>query len=309
MTGSAELLRSFLNVYWLRPETALWRTLDLLELQRFDWTRPMLDAGCGDGIFSSMLMGARLNADHDVFRSIEDTSGFFERRDIYNQAAKEIRPEIERPPRQKIDVGLDWKESLLTKAGWLDLYERLIQHDANQRLPFADGSFRTVFCNIAYWIENLDGLLEEFHRIATPDGQVALTVPNDSYRDYLVYRYWKRYGWEWARLLDRGRSEQCLHAYADGEWRRRFQRAGLSVAHHSMHLSPTVIRLWDIGLRPLSPPLIRMANALDPETRRSVKKEWVDALVEILTPFLGSRIPEDEGKPPAFHCYRLVRNS
>lgn len=52
-----EILKNFLNAYWLRPETALWRTLDVEAMRTFKVTSPSLDLGCGDGTFSFIRAG------------------------------------------------------------------------------------------------------------------------------------------------------------------------------------------------------------------------------------------------------------
>lgn len=52
-----DVLKNFLNAYWLRPETALWRTLDVESMKGFEFAAPSLDLGCGDGTFSFIRGG------------------------------------------------------------------------------------------------------------------------------------------------------------------------------------------------------------------------------------------------------------
>ena len=49
-------------------------------------------------------------------------------------------------------------------------------------------------------------------------------------------------------------------------------------------ITATHAHIWDIGLRPIAPMLIKMANALTPATRASVKADWVDLFCELLAP-------------------------
>ncbi len=51
------VLMKFLNAFWLRPETALWRTLDVESMRDFEFVSPSLDLGCGDGTFSFVRGG------------------------------------------------------------------------------------------------------------------------------------------------------------------------------------------------------------------------------------------------------------
>lgn len=48
-------LEQWLNVYWLRPENALWRTLNVIAPGGMEVKQPSLDLSCGDGIFSFLL--------------------------------------------------------------------------------------------------------------------------------------------------------------------------------------------------------------------------------------------------------------
>jgi len=51
MESTSEFLENFLSIYWLRPETAIWRTLDAIQLSKITFEKPIIDIGCGDGIF------------------------------------------------------------------------------------------------------------------------------------------------------------------------------------------------------------------------------------------------------------------
>lgn len=55
-----DILKNFLNAYWLRPETAMWRALDAISMNDFEFLSPSLDLGCGDGVFSFLRGGVSL---------------------------------------------------------------------------------------------------------------------------------------------------------------------------------------------------------------------------------------------------------
>ena len=46
--------------------------------------------------------------------------------------------------------------------------------------------------------------------------------------------------------------------------------------------------IWDVGLRPIAPLLVKMTQALSPETRASIKREWVDLMIELLEPLCAA---------------------
>ena len=61
------------RLYWLRPETALFRFVEAKILHGYVGkylTYPMLDMGCGEGLFTSILFGANVNEAYDNYESI-----------------------------------------------------------------------------------------------------------------------------------------------------------------------------------------------------------------------------------------------
>src|SRR5581483_5158498 len=98
-----------------------------------------------------------------------------------------VQPEIARPPTYRITVGADHKANLLKKAESLGLYEDLQLVDANKRLPFGDGSFKSVFSNIVYWLDEPEGALSEISRILVPGGKCCLMLPNDTLPRFSFY--------------------------------------------------------------------------------------------------------------------------
>src|ERR1700730_12797869 len=82
---NSALLRTFLEYYWLRPETAMWRALDCTALARFELRRPSLDLGCGDGTFSFIRAGGAYEPAYDAFFHVGGLHRFFEGEDIYDR--------------------------------------------------------------------------------------------------------------------------------------------------------------------------------------------------------------------------------
>lgn len=78
------LLRNFLNAYWLRPETALWRTLDVEAMKNFKFASPSLDLGGGDGTFSFLRAGGEYDNAFDVFLDVDNLDKFFDNVDVYD---------------------------------------------------------------------------------------------------------------------------------------------------------------------------------------------------------------------------------
>ncbi|MHC4611383.1 MAG: class I SAM-dependent methyltransferase, partial [Planctomycetota bacterium] len=262
-TTRSQRLRRFLSAYWLRPENAFWMALRSEVLACSPWRRPCVDISCGDGVFSFLHAGGLLDDDFDVFwgtAPLEGSAG--EHADAFDYVDESYRPIVLRPPDYAIDVGTDWKPNLLTKAGLLGLYEELLVHDNNEPLPFDDGAFRTVYCNAAYWVRNIDGFCREIRRITNDDGCVLLEVKLDSVLRYTLGRYRKVLGDRFLNIVARGRAGTWPTIADRATWEARFTRAGLAVERAIPFVTRTHAHLWDVGLRPIAPMLIELANSV-----------------------------------------------
>ncbi len=278
-------LRRFLQAYWLRPENALWMTLRSMTLDRVALRAPCVDLCCGDGIFTFLHVGGALDPAFDVFGGVNREPAAAPNADMFDHCPTDYRPGVHRHSNLRFDLGFDWKAALLAKAQRLAVYRRLVRHDNNQPLPMADSSMRTVYCNAAYWIRNIDGFLSELRRVVTTDGQVVLQVKLDSLRRYTLRKYQSILGDRLLDILDRGRLD-CWPTLADREtWEGRFHHAGLRIVEATPFITRTHAHLWDIGLRPIAPLLVRMTSALTADTRASIKRDWVDLFEELLRPF------------------------
>ena len=282
-------LRNFLNIYWLRPENAVWRANNCKSLQDIDIRQPSLDLSCGDGVFSFLLAGGEFGIDFDIFGSTDNLDKFFDNEDIYNATHSEYDPNVRKRPDYTITVGTDWKQSLLDKADTLDFYEELIEHDNNQPLPFEDNRFKTVFTNSAYWVDNIETHLSEIARVTDSDsGQAILILKTKHVKKFLndLRLNWQdTVGEELIDMLDRGRSEHYSHVYTDEGWTQRLQDAGFRICERRPTATQFHGQMWDIGLRPISPHLIKMAYSLPREKRCAIKKEWIDTWIRLLEPF------------------------
>lgn len=288
MDDSDDLLRKFLNVYWLRPETALWRALDCKAMEDIEFQSPSLDLSCGDGVFSYVFAGGDFDHSFDVYKGTDNLDKFFEGEDIYDAAPEEYDPAVTAEPERRFAVGTDWKGDLLEKAEQLDLHDELVQHDNNEPLPFDDDRFKTVFSNSAYWIDNLDLHLEEIRRVLHPEGRAVLVLMTEHVHSFIEHLYdeWAdELGQEVIDILERDRmtNKPSLHD-VDG-WEKTVEDAGFDVVEKRVGVTWWHAAMWDVGLRPISTHLIRMANALSDEQRRAIKSDWIDTWYQLLEPF------------------------
>jgi SAM-dependent methyltransferase len=300
-----------LNAYWLRPETALWRYIDIRSMAGFEFTSPSLDFGCGDGMFSFIRSGGEFAPTFDVFKATANLDKFFEQHDVYDAFDPSISPTVTTHPGYRIDVAFDHKQNLLKKAATLGLYEEFKVGDGNKPLPFKDESFSTIFSNIVYWLDDPARVLMELHRILKPGGRVCLMLPDAALLEFSFYNslYVKTGDQKWAFLekLDRGRlANDIKQAKSGAQWEKLFDGSGLRVHRHSRHLSKPVVQLWDIGMRPLFPVLMKMIDSIDPEKLPEIKEQWISIFKQFLEPLIDvDRIYAEQDA--AFHCYILER--
>lgn len=278
------LLRRFVEAYWLRPENALWMTLRSLTLRDVHLARPSIDVSCGDGIFSFLHLGGVLDPAFDVFCSVADVD--VRRRqpsDMFDHVETDYKPPVLSAPGVGIDVGEDCKASMLAKAGRLPLYERLVEHDNNNPLPFSDETFSTLYCNSAYWVTKIDLFLSELRRVTRDNGRIVLQVKLDSMKAHTVESHRAVLGDRFLQIVG-SRFEHWPTMTNRTTWERRFADAGLRVLSATPFITAAHSRLWDVGLRPIAPLLIRMANGLTPLSRLAVKRDWGELMVDLLSP-------------------------
>ncbi|WP_299290871.1 methyltransferase domain-containing protein [Nitrosopumilus sp.] len=307
MDTNGQILKNFLNLYWLRPETAIWRTLDAIQMKNIAFQKPLLDAGCGDGSFSFTLFSGETSKSFDVYSTISSTKDFFSGKDIHNQNSF-VKPKITKKSSLKINVGMDWKSNLLDKAKSYGLYNKLIKHDMNKKFPFEENSFNSVFSNVLYWLKDPIFSLSEINRILKNNGQVIIFVPDKKFQNFLIFNHFLKTKSKWAKILDRGIHDNIKHCYTNQEWKKIFSTSGFEISHHSTHLSKNLIKFWSIGLRPYSPFLIEMANKLDNLERKRIKNRLINELYPLFRSYIDFEL-SSPSKNNCFHMYVLKPKS
>ena len=277
-----EFLRNHLNVWWLRPESALWDAIASTVISGHKIVAPSADLGCGNGIFSFITAGGKFSLDYDWFRNVD-----FSKEDMYDVSKKiNVSQHIERAAKYKFDWGIDVKSNLLDQAKGLNFYKNLKLHDISYPLPFEDESLNTVFSNIIYWLRAPEKALKEIYRALNPGGKALLCIPSEKFYDFCPSYKWKNYRSKLHKNLMKAvnleRDRCILHAFTATQFSEMARRAGFTVVDCRPYLSPLTLKVWDVGLRPLSRPLIKMANKLSPKNRREIKDEWIDTCMKYL---------------------------
>lgn len=135
---------------------AIIRAVEYELLIKESFKKKILDVGCGDGVFTRLLLkGLKI---------------------------------------KKFDVGLDPSSKELAKAQKTNLYEELVLATGD-KIPFSDGYFKTVLSNgTLEHIKNLEGTLSEIYRVLGKDGRLIFTVPSRFFTKYLIFGSLPLYG-------------------------------------------------------------------------------------------------------------------
>jgi SAM-dependent methyltransferase len=306
--------KAIYEYYWMRPENAIWRARDFQVMEDVTFRGRSLDFGAGDGAISFLRAQGRLMPHYDAFSETLDTSRFFSGDDVYDQFHDVSGEIVSENASYKIDVAFDLKKNLLAKAKKMDIYKSIVVGDGNHALPFENEEFDTVFSNIVYWLNNPDRVIAELARITSKGGQIVLFLPSDHLADYSFFNTHylakgKPVAMKFLSILDMGRLANNIKiARSADNWENIFEKAGLDLVVRRQHISGAMVRLWDIGLRPFSPFMIEMANALTQEKRMMIKRRWVDETYELFSGFLALQPQLEEEEPTAFFLYVLSKS-
>ncbi len=126
---------------------ALLRAMECRYMSNAPFEPPLLDLGCGDGLFAAILLGERTGA---------------------------------------ISCGIDKSFDDILSARKTGVY-RLLQVADLTNLPLADNSFGAAFSNSVFeHLVDIDGALREAFRVLRPGGKLILTAPNDRLADHFI---------------------------------------------------------------------------------------------------------------------------
>jgi len=278
----------FLDMTWLRPENVVWDSAasylignELIN----ERSKNILDIGIGNGYFSFMTLGGKFKKEYDWYYNV-DTNGFMENKDIYNALkVNNIADFIEKEASKRISLAVDHKDNLLKQVEQLGFVDKTLVQDANKSISFTN--IDIVYSNILYWLEKPIDVLKSIDQQLDIGSKVVLVFPNKNF-----YKHARSYSKEskiWT-LLNRGRADSIVWSMDIGEFEKEIKKeTSFKIEKYETYLSKFNIQTWDVGFRPFSSPLIKMANYLTAEKRLEIKKEWVD----VARPFVDSLMDDE----------------
>lgn len=201
-----DFLADFLNRYWFAPPVALWRAIEAKALSTLDFPSPLLDFGCGDGLFSGAVFGPQ--------------PGLFGC-DIASGELPSAR-----------DSGM-YARGVQFADG-----HALPYRDGAFGSAYAN--------SVVEHIPDPHNVLPELARVLRTGGLLALTVPSDRFHSLLhgvKTAPDKQSAQAYAKSVDQLFAH--YHYHTADEWRVLFQTSGLFLVDARYYVSPQAAQAWD----------------------------------------------------------------
>jgi peptidoglycan/xylan/chitin deacetylase (PgdA/CDA1 family)/SAM-dependent methyltransferase len=251
------------SLYWLRPETAVFSFIEASLIHKFKdkyLNYPVLDLGCGDGMFFSMAFGSKINKEYDNFEIID-----FSKIDPYD-SYEPLQRDFLIEKGSKIGYGVDIKENSVKRAKDLGTYDDVLIGDI-RKLPFEDKSISSVYSNMFddMKVGDMGAVLKEVHRVLKDGSYLVFTTPTENFKEFLYYynkakitknEEEKRKYMEY----DRGRSE--WDARPLDFWKTILRENSFEFVENIDYAGEDVLKFWDTGFRPFFRQTWAMKNNL-----------------------------------------------
>jgi peptidoglycan/xylan/chitin deacetylase (PgdA/CDA1 family)/SAM-dependent methyltransferase len=297
------------SLYWLRPETALFSFMEASLISKFKGNYlkyPVLDLGCGDGMFSAIAFGSKINKKYDNFEIID-----FNKTDPYDSYEK-LPSDFFVSRCDKIGYGLDIKENSVKRSKDLKIYDDVKTGDIRE-LPFKDKSVSSVYSNMLDDVKTKDlgKVFSEAHRVLKENGYFVFTSPTENFKDFLFYcnkaKEFEIIGdSENSKLYmkyNRGRSEWESRSLEF--WKKILSENSFELIEYIQYADDDFLKFWDIGLRPFFKDTLNFKNIM---RTKGILNPFKGIFVDAMKSYLHKYVKEPFGGKGSFSMIVAKKN-
>ena len=277
-------LWNYLNIYFLKPFDAVNDTLTATLIKKYNWEKPYLEIGSGDGMFSYIMHGGSFPLWFDRYLDVD-----LKKSDIFDTHSKEKKIALRRLEKIKILNSVDAKDNHIKKIKHIG-FSKSATKSEYEKLPFKDALFDSIFLYIPHGLKDYELCLKECFRILKSDGRLIVLNYNNNVKNYfLSYNLSKKFNnkiSDYFKSLDNGRfAEITKLSKTLDNWKMFFEKIGFKVISFKQGLNSTAWKFYDIQTRPILNQLITFFNFFPSVLRTFLKLIWMIAWYPILIIF------------------------
>ena len=201
-----DYLDAFLKQYWFAPPVALWRSIEAKALATLDFPAPMLDFGCGDGMYTKAIFGKQ-------------------DRIFGNDIAAPEMPAARNSGVYFSGVQFADGHALPYATG---TFGSVYSNSVVEHIP------------------DPQNVLPELSRVLHPGGLLILTVPSDKFRSLLhgvKIAPDPQTAENYALSVDKLFAHH--HYHTPDQWRALLDRVNMDLVEARYYISPEAIQRWD----------------------------------------------------------------
>jgi hypothetical protein len=279
-----EKIDDFFHLQWLRAENVPWDLHVCKIFQKYFVNNKFsknLEVGVGNGLNTFINLNGKLNKSFDFFLNAK-TDNFFKNADIYDHKLKLEstfgNKIIKKNSENKFHLVLDYKKNLVDISRLLNISKNYKVFDCNNSFKKFE-KFDFIYSSIIYWLNNPYDRIIKILKLLNYKGSFLFTIPNQNYLEYCKSYTLKGRLWN---LINRGRKKTLKCTVSENIFEKWLQKNKINIAAKHYLLSEKTLKIWDIGLRPVSPFLIKMANKMNFIDRSKIKEDWCNNLMPIV---------------------------
>ena len=302
-----EKIKENFNINWLRPENVPLNIHKYLifkkHFKKIKNKSKLLEVGCGNGINTFFFLGGKFDFNFDFYQN-SNTDFFFKNKDIFDFSTKNSKVIIKKKPKIIFDLAIDLRKNLISNAKSLNISKEYLVKDCNKKIIFKD-KYDFIYSNIIYWLKNPYKSILEISNHLNKNGKFLLLLPNENFIKYCDS--YTKTGKTWE-LLNRGRKKTMQIIINQASFEKWLKKNKFKIVSKEQLFSSLTLKIWDFGLRPISPFLIKMSNSITLKSRTRIKEEWCNKLFPIV-----KEVTENEllygPKKGGYTSYLLTKNN